>query len=195
MARTNRVLFLGLVLALVGAACGSSDDAKTTTAPDVAALAPADNVVPGWVGDTTNATTGGVTKIARNYTDAVNLIDGSADPFWKQSTGITAKGLAMNNYVNTANATITIEHKAWQLASAADCLTVYADLLTYATYSAQPWQDIALGDKARVASAVAVRINVCKGAYLLETSLFGDASSAGKDRLVEFLTPILAKIP
>jgi hypothetical protein len=194
MASFYKALLFGFVLALVGWACGSGGGAAATTGPEVSALAPANDEVSNWIGDTTNVKTGGVAKVATNYTDAVALVDGSADPFWKQSTGIAAKAFAYNTYVNTANPAITIDHRVWQLASAADCLTVYADLLTYQQY-VQPWTDVQLGDKARVAIQVAVRVNVCKGAYLIETSLFGDPSAAGQAELLKFVNAMLAKIP
>lgn len=194
MARKFQILLLGFVLALVGSACGSSDD-KTTAGPDVSALAPADNEISGWVGDPMNGFNG-VTQIVRTYAAAVQLIDGSADPFFQESTGkVTAKGLAYNKYAKTGT-TLTIDHRAWQLASAADCATVYADLMNYGQYSGQQWSPIALGDQARIALAVVARVNVCKGAYLIETALSNStAADLGQAELLAFVNPVLAKIP
>jgi hypothetical protein len=173
---------------------GGAGGTTTVTGPDLSALAPANNEVTGWVGDTTNPRTGGVAKIARNKTDAVNLIDGSADPFF--SGGVTAKGLAYQVYVNSVIPALGIDLRAWQLASTSDCQQVYANLLSYSTYSGQPWQDIALGDEARIASrGIGVRVNVCKGTYLIEAALSGDATQQGRDKLVAFVNAILAKIP
>jgi hypothetical protein len=194
MARKFQILLLGLVLALVGWACSSGGGAAASTAPDIATLAPADNAVSGWVGDPSKLLTAGTTKIARTYDDAVNLIDGSADPYWSTKTGVSAVALAYQNYMNGA---LTLELRVWQLASAADCATVYADLMTYSQYSSLTWTPITLGDTARISltNGGTWHLNVCKGAYLIEDILTGDSTTAGQTTLVDFTNVILAKIP
>jgi hypothetical protein len=197
MARFFNALFLGFVLALVGWSCGSGDDAKkTNSGPDVSALAPADNAVPGWAGDATKPLTAGTTKIVRNYNDAVQLIDGSADPYWSTKTGVSAVGLAFQNYANGA---LTLELRVWQLASAADCAKVYEDLMTYSQYYSLTWNPptITLGDAARISltGGGTWHLNVRKGAYLIEEILVGDSTDAGQTAMVNFTQAILAKIP
>jgi hypothetical protein len=136
----------------------------------------------------------GKTRIARTYADAVALIDGSADPFF--SSSVTAKALAYQNYVNTGNPAVTINLRAWQFASAADCQTVYASLMNYPTYSSQPWVAGGLGDVSRIANSGGTwRVNVCKGAYLIESALLGAGGGSGQNLLVSFVNAILAKIP
>jgi hypothetical protein len=198
MARFFNSLLLGSVLALVGSACGSSDTKKTETATDITTLAPADNQVSGWIGDTTNLLTNGVPTVATNKTDAVNLIDGSADAFFDNA--FVAKALVFNRYVNTTNpaALLTINHKVWQMASAADCVGIYDWLRANSpTYMSQPWQDVAgLGDVARESNmGGTIRFNICKGAYLVETDMQGDDTAAGETTLRAFVDWVLAKIP
>jgi hypothetical protein len=197
MARKFQILLLGLVLALVGWACGSSDAKTTAAGPDISALAPANNDVPGWIGDTTEPLTNGVAQVARNKTDAVNLIDGSADAFYDNAFVTVA--LVWNKYVNTTTTpALAINHRVWQMATAADCVGIYNWLRANSqTYSLQPWVDVPnLGDVARQSiQGGTVRINVCKGAYLVETALSGDETTVGQNALRAFMDWVLAKTP
>jgi hypothetical protein len=193
MTRFLNLLFLGFVLSLVGWSCGSGGGDEKKPEPDVSTLAPADNQVSGWVGDTTDAKTFGVTKIAHTFDEATALIDGSADPFYST---VTAKALAYQVYVNSAMPGLKIDLKVWQLASPADCQTVYNALASNPTYVGQPWEPIALGDGARIAAkGGTVRVNICKGSYLIEAALMGDMTDVGRNTLVAFVNVILAKIP
>jgi hypothetical protein len=124
----------------------------------------------------------------------VNLIDGSADPFFNWT--VAAKALAYQNYVNTGNPALTINLRAWQFASAADCQKAYVNTMSYPTYSSQPWVAAGLGDVSRIANSGGTwRVNVCKGAYLIESALMGANGGAGQNMLVAFVNAILAKIP
>jgi hypothetical protein len=103
----------------------------------IATLVPASNEVAGWSFDPDNAKTASAPAVATTKQQAVDLIDGSAEPFY--ATGYQAVAFAWANYVKD---TYNLELYVWQMASAADVTKLYVDLLQNPLYAAPTWTNL-----------------------------------------------------
>jgi len=180
-----------ILLALVAfaPACGGGGD-DDDTPPSIDTFFPADNDVSGWVEDTSVGAAG--VEVADTDDEAWALIDGDNEPFHAHGFVVFAR----QNYVNGS---YTLEARIWDMGTASAEETLYSALLTEAaTYSAQSWEDLTLGDESRIADTGAYWwVNARKGAYHVEVKINQTTASdtTSRGHAETFASAILSRIP
>lgn len=190
MKRTSLSLTaLLLTVVAFAPACGGSGDDDDDT-PSIESFFPADNEVSGWVEDTAAGAAG--VEVADTDDEAWALINGDNEPFHAHGFAVFAR----QHYVNGS---YNLEARIWDMATAATAQTLFSALLTEAaTYSAQTWEDLSMGDESRIADTGAYWwINVRKGAYHVEVKINQTAASdtTSRGHAEAFASAIVARIP
>lgn len=193
-----------------GAGGAAGGGASGTSA--IEATIPRDNTVAGWKVDQTgsNVAAGKVAGIATSLDQASNstpgslALDGSADPFYANSTPTY---LALQNYVNNALNTAgdppgySLKLLVLQMPDAAQATALYTSLVdgTHSLYTSNTWTDLspAIGDASRITnSGTDWWVNFRKGVYYVEVRLtYADSTdTVGKGETLKFANAVLAKM-
>jgi hypothetical protein len=191
------ILICGACLTLCVSCGGSSDDdssggaggaggTKASTSVQFEDLFPADNQVSGWVEDTESGASG--VEIAKTDQQAVDLIDGSADPFIEH-------GFAQFGREYYKKSDSKLELQVWQMDSAKVAGELYTDLTTKnAVYLSIQWNDVAIGEQGRIANTGASWwVNARKGAYYVEAKI-NPATDDTKSDVQDFAKKVISKL-
>ena len=155
------------------------------TATDLATLADS-----GWtVNPATDTNPQHAAGVAHNLTDATNLVDGSAAPFF-HTNGISAVAMAVTWY--DYQGAIGTKYILWQMASASDAATLFTTLKSDQLYLTLNLT-ANVGDQAIYASPFPHML-VQKDAYILDIT---DETSSGMtgDQMIAWGTMAAAKLP
>ena len=149
-------------------------------------LFPVANQVSGWVEDSESGASG--IEIAKSDQEAVDLIDGSADPF-------VAHGFELFGREHYKNDTSKLELQVWKMDSAKIAGELFSDLTaTNAVYKSIQWNDLAIGQKGRVANTGASWwVNAFSGAYYVEAKI-NPATDQSKSDAQDFAKAVISKL-
>jgi hypothetical protein len=172
----------------------------------VLAIMPADNAVTGWVRDPSEPKVANkVAAIALTLTEAVDLIDGGADPFY-EPPAFSPNVFGWQNYINSSVNPpdgYTLRLYVLQMPSAAQATALYDALVdgSHSLYSnpSIAWTDMSppVGDKARITNSLTDWwINFRKGVYYCEVRLTYAESTdlVGKQQTIDFATAVASKM-
>jgi hypothetical protein len=171
----------------------------------VLAIVPGDGTITGWVRNPSEPKVANkAAAIATTVTEAVDLIDGGADPWY--APPYTPNVFAWQNYMNTTVNPpdgYTVKMYILQMPTAAQATALYASLVdgTHSLYTStpEPFAEMspAVGDASRIVnSGIDWWINFRKGAYYCEIFLgYAEKTDmAGKQQAIDFVTAIAAKM-
>ena len=167
----------------------------------VEAIIPADNAIAGWVRDPSEPKVANkIAAIATTQKQAVDLIDGGADPFY--SASFTPNVFGWQNYMNsTVNAPdgYTMTLYVLQLPAAAQATALYDSLVdgSHSLYATNTWAETTIGDKARITnSGTDWWINFRKGVYYCEVRLtYAEKTDlVGQKQTSDFAAAVAAKM-
>jgi hypothetical protein len=189
--------------AAVGGAGGSGSGGGLGGVAVVENIIIKDNELTNWVRDPSEpkvAKNNQVAAIATTSNQAVDLIDGGADPFY--SASLTPIVFAWQNYMNTiANPPdgYTIKLYVLQMPTAAQATALYDSLVdgSHSYYSTNTWADTTIGDKSRITnSGTDWWINFRKGVYYCEVRLtYAEKTDlVGQKQTSDFAAAVAAKM-
>jgi hypothetical protein len=111
------------------------------------ALVPSASELPGsWANDSDVGYTADGPVLATDFAKATEFIDGGADPFYDQSKTYKAAAFAWANFKESdpsKDSPYGLDLRVWEMASAANAKSLYADLLSNSLYSPDnvPWKE------------------------------------------------------
>ncbi|MBN2575191.1 MAG: hypothetical protein JXP73_11570 [Deltaproteobacteria bacterium] len=189
-----------------GGGVGGSGGAGVGGTEAVLAIVPGDGTVGGWVRDPSDPLVANkAAAIAVTMQEAVDLIDGGADPYY-QPPAFSPNVFAWQNYKNTTVNPpdgYTIKMYILQMPTADQAAALYGALVdgSHSLYSStpEPWTDMspAIGDASRIVnSGIDWWINFRKGVYYGEVFLgyAEKTDAAGKQQTIDFVNALAAKM-
>jgi len=184
MTRLSIIVLCSVLSAAAG--CSGDDDSDSGPVP-FDQLFPADNELGSWAEDQSTGNLG--VDLAYSDQEAVDLINGSADPFVKY-------GFASLGIEHYASGDATLELRIWEMDNASVAGALYTDLASDdAIYASQSWEVLdGLGQEARIAdTGASLWVNVRSGAHIVESKINQVDEQARDDALV-FVSVVLAKL-
>lgn len=169
------------------AACGGSSPGSAASAPDLGAILPSDNEVPGWTrSDPIRLLT--AAKAGEGY--ASGGVNGDAERF--VANGLVTLGIG--KYRRSGSE--TLELRVWEMGSAAAAARCWTDLVTNdQRYRGNQWSAVEVGEAGRISNTGTYWWVVArKGAHVAE--LWLDPGEDGqRQAALDFLKAVVAATP